>query len=55
MYDLSPIMVQIQESKKSFLRFLTNLCAIVGGVFTVAGIFDALLHSTLERFKNKPI
>ncbi len=30
MYDLSPIMVEYSLSSKSFLHFLTNLCAIIG-------------------------
>ena len=34
MYDLSPMMVQITEHRRSFLHFLTGVCAIVGGVFT---------------------
>ena len=34
MYDLSPMMVQITEHRRSFFHFLTGVCAIVGGVFT---------------------
>jgi hypothetical protein len=34
-YDLSPIMVRYVEQRKSFLHFLTSVCAVVGGVFTV--------------------
>lgn len=55
MYDLSPIMMRITESEKSFMRFLTNLCAIVGGVFTIAGIADQILYRAIEKFKTKPI
>ncbi|KAF8069699.1 ergic3 [Scenedesmus sp. PABB004] len=32
-YDLSPIKVRITEQRSSFLHFLTNVCAIVGGIF----------------------
>lgn len=39
-YDLSPIKVHIIESRSSFLHYLTNLCAIVGGVFAVSGLLD---------------
>jgi len=40
MYELSPIMVKFTEKHQSFAHFLTGLCAIIGGVFTVAGNFD---------------
>ena len=36
MYDMSPILVQLSERRRSFLHFLTGVCAIVGGVFTGA-------------------
>jgi len=44
-YDISPIMVKFTEKRQSFTYFLTSLCAIVGGVFTVAGIIDSLVYS----------
>ena len=31
MYDLSPMMVQLTEHRRSFTHFLTGVCAIVGG------------------------
>ena len=44
-YDISPIKVKFTEKQQSFTYFLTSLCAIVGGVFTVAGIIDAAIYS----------
>lgn len=35
-YDFYPIMVEYAEKKTSFLQFLTSVCAIVGGIFTVS-------------------
>lgn len=52
-YDLSPIRVDLKESSKSFLHFLTNLCAIVGGVFTVASLVDAFLFQGVVAIKQK--
>lgn len=54
-YDLSPIKVHITESHahKSFLHFLTSLCAAVGGVFTVAGLIDSLLYHSHRRLAGK--
>ena len=43
-YDLSPITVEYKHTKMSFLTFLINVFAILGGVFTVAGIIDAIIH-----------
>ncbi|KAF8571470.1 hypothetical protein P879_02294 [Paragonimus westermani] len=46
-YEISPILVKISQEHTSFLHFLTNTCAIIGGVFTVASLFDAFIyHST---------
>jgi len=44
MYEFSPMMVKVTEQSKSFLHFLTSLCAIIGGVFTVAGLLDSFLY-----------
>lgn len=46
-YDLSPITVEYKQTKMSFLTFLINICAILGGVFTVAGIIDAIIHKSV--------
>ncbi|XP_031498595.1 uncharacterized protein LOC116263128 [Nymphaea colorata] len=51
-YDLSPIKVNFTESKVSFLHFLTSVCAIVGGIFTVAGIVDSFVYHG-QRMKKK--
>lgn len=53
MYDLSPIMVMFTEKQRSFAHFLTSVCAIVGGVFTVAGIIDSLLYHSMRSLKKK--
>ncbi|CAG9784479.1 unnamed protein product [Diatraea saccharalis] len=52
-YELSPLMVKYTEKERSIGHFATNICAIIGGVFTVAGIFDTLLYHSLNAFQNK--
>lgn len=42
-YELSPIMAQLSEEHKPLGAFLTGLCAIIGGVFTLSGVVDALI------------
>lgn len=44
-YDISPIKVSYEESRTSFWAFITSLCAIIGGVYVVAGMVDAALYS----------
>ncbi|CAI9773448.1 unnamed protein product [Fraxinus pennsylvanica] len=51
-FDLSPMQVLITENSKSFSHFITNVCAIIGGVFTVVGIMDSILHNTMRMIKK---
>ncbi|CAM8946360.1 unnamed protein product [Rhodiola kirilowii] len=52
-YDLSPIKVTFTEQHVSFLHFLTNVCAIVGGIFTVSGILDSFVYHGHKLIKKK--
>lgn len=52
-YDLSPIKVTFNQSNTSFLHFITNVCAIVGGVFTVFGIIDGFVYHGHRAIKKK--
>jgi len=52
-YDLSPVTVKFFQTKESFFRFLVQICAIIGGIFTVAGIIDALVHKSVVNILKK--
>lgn len=52
-YDLSPIKVTFTETHSSFLHFMTNVCAIVGGIFTVAGIVDSFIYHGHKALRKK--
>jgi hypothetical protein len=54
-YDLSPIMVHIFEARPydSWVHFALELCAIAGGVFTVAGLVDALFYHGAHEIRKK--
>lgn len=53
-YELSPITVQFYQDKENFFEFLVHICAIVGGIFTIAGIVDALIHRSVAiLFKER--
>lgn len=48
-YDLSPAAVTIMYGGRRWYEFLTNLCAIIGGVFTVMGLLDRSLHGIRSK------
>ncbi|XP_042017589.1 endoplasmic reticulum-Golgi intermediate compartment protein 3-like [Salvia splendens] len=52
-YELSPIKVTFTETHVSFLHFLTNVCAIIGGIFTVSGIVDSVVYHGHRAIKKK--
>ena len=45
--------VQISERSSSFMHFITNVCAIVGGVFTVSGIIDSFIYQSERIIRKK--
>ncbi|XP_010930697.1 protein disulfide isomerase-like 5-4 isoform X1 [Elaeis guineensis] len=51
-FEPSPMQVFVTEVPKSFSHFITNVCAIIGGVFTVAGILDSILHNTIRLMRK---
>jgi hypothetical protein len=48
-YDLSPLRVRISRSRRSLLHYVTNVCALVGGVYAVTGLVDAFAHGALKK------
>uniref|UniRef100_A0A6N2K8G8 Endoplasmic reticulum vesicle transporter C-terminal domain-containing protein n=1 Tax=Salix viminalis TaxID=40686 RepID=A0A6N2K8G8_SALVM len=53
LYDLSPITVTIKEERRSFLHFITRLCAVLGGTFALTGMLDRWMCRLLEAL-TKP-
>jgi len=51
-YELTPITVKYTEERKPFYHFITMVCAIIGGAFTVAGIIDSMIFSASEAYKK---
>jgi hypothetical protein len=47
-YDLSPMAVVVTSKGRRWYDFLTSLCAIIGGTFTVVGLLDTFLHKFLK-------
>eukprot|EP00300_Choanocystis_sp_HF-7_P028686 c34544_g1_i1.p1 GENE.c34544_g1_i1~~c34544_g1_i1.p1 ORF type:complete len:400 (+),score=106.00 c34544_g1_i1:48-1247(+) len=48
-YDISPIRVHVIQSPRSLITTLTNLAAILGGIFTISGIIDSFLFHTTKK------
>jgi endoplasmic reticulum-Golgi intermediate compartment protein 3 len=44
-YELSTITAQVVESRPGFFAFLTSVCAVVGGVYTVLGLLNQGISS----------
>lgn len=51
-YRMSPIQIMVTERPKPLYHFLTAVCAVVGGVFTVAGIIDGMVHQVNKMAKK---
>lgn len=52
-YDFSPVTVRYTEKRESTSHFLVQICAVIGGVFTVAGLLDAVLHKSIVVLAKK--
>ena len=53
-YELSPLTVRIHEATRSPLHFATKLCAILGGVFVLAGKAHALVDAAAGTPRKPP-
>lgn len=52
-YDFAPVMVQYTETRESFSHFLVQICAVIGGIFTVAGMLDSVVHKSILHLAKK--
>jgi hypothetical protein len=52
-FDLSPVTVKYWQYKENLLHFIIQICAIIGGIFSVTGIIDALVHQSIVAILRK--
>jgi len=52
-YDISPITVEYTHYRDNILSFFIQICAILGGVFTVTGIIDSMIHKSVKALLRK--
>ena len=50
-YKFSPIAVDVAESRGGLLQLGTRLCAVLGGLFTVAGMANGLVGRVVPAKK----
>ncbi|KAG8682210.1 hypothetical protein FRC09_016940, partial [Ceratobasidium sp. 395] len=48
-FEISPLMVAHRETRQTFSHFATSLCAIIGGVLTLAAIADSMAFAAMGR------
>ena len=53
-YDFSSILVSYKETQVTFLHFLTQVSAIVGGIFTVSMLLDRIIYSAYSKNSQQP-
>lgn len=51
--EISPMVVLYYEYHQPFTSLLTQICAIVGGIYTLTSLFDALLWTAERRLLHK--
>lgn len=51
-YDLSPMAVVVSSKGRRWYDFITSVCAIIGGTFTVVGLLDAILYKMVKAGKQ---
>ena len=47
--------VSVEEIVTPFYQFITSACAIIGGVFTVIGLLENIIHHGAAAFTKKQI
>jgi len=51
-YELSPVKLRYTISYKTWSEFFVEICAIIGGMFVVAGILESVLRNSVSIFSS---
>ena len=51
-YELSPLKIKYSISYADWSNYFINICAIVGGMFVVAGIIESVLTNGIGLFSS---
>lgn len=47
-YAIGGMVVDIYPDRMSFLQFIIQLCAIIGGAYTIASLLDSFLNRIIK-------
>jgi hypothetical protein len=47
-YAIGGMVVDIYPNRMSFLQFIIQLCAIIGGAYTIASLLDSFLNKLIK-------
>lgn len=50
-FTIDPMSIEITEHRRPFYKFITSLCAIVGGVYVVFSMGDRITDMTTRIFQ----
>ena len=46
-FEFSPITENVTKNHKNLVAFIISICAIIGGIYTIAGILDSCIHKSI--------
>jgi hypothetical protein len=52
-YEMSPLRVATTEARPPFLHFVTSVCAVVGGVWSLSSLVDAAVYRGARATRRK--
>ncbi|KAH3759930.1 endoplasmic reticulum-golgi intermediate compartment protein 3 [Pelomyxa schiedti] len=52
-YDISPVRIEYVEDRQSLSSFVIRIIAVLGGLFTFAGLVDRFVHHSLNTLSKK--
>lgn len=52
-YEFSPIRLEIEEYRYTIIEFITSICAILGGLYTVFSLVDSFFYESKEFIMKK--
>ncbi|KAL7679707.1 putative endoplasmic reticulum vesicle transporter [Plasmopara halstedii] len=54
-FEISPFMVKVENDRVPLTHFLTKICAIIGGVISIAGFVDSFMYNSLHVRRQSTI
>lgn len=54
-YDISPVLVQSRQTRKSIFSILFTILSVFGGVYIIAAVIDAIVFYSERKIAQKSI